>query len=65
MSCFLEKCKNCKEFSSCPLLNAVLQRSYANRTLDNITDVLIRIEELLNGKTHSQEQNEKPSENKT
>jgi len=45
--CPLEQCKNCKEYSSCPLLAGVLQRNYANRSLDEILKTLSRIEELL------------------
>ena len=45
--CFLEECKNCKEYSKCPLLQAVIQRSYANRRLDEIRKKLDKIEELL------------------
>jgi len=45
--CFLEECKNCKEYSKCPLLQAVIQRSYANRKLDGIYKKLDKIEKLL------------------
>jgi len=45
--CILEECKNCKEYSRCPLLSSILQRSYTNRTLDEILKSLIKIENLL------------------
>lgn len=45
--CPLEECKNCKEYSNCPLLSAVVQRSYANRKLDSIFKSLDKIEKLL------------------
>jgi hypothetical protein len=45
--CFLEKCKNCKEYSKCPLLSSIVQRSYANRTLDEILKSLNNIEKML------------------
>ncbi len=45
--CPLEKCKDCKEYSNCPLLSAIVQHSYANRKLDSIFKSLNRIEELL------------------
>ena len=45
--CFLEECKNCKEYSKCPFLSAVAQRSYANGRLDNIYKKLDKIEKLL------------------
>jgi len=47
MSCSFEKCKECREYSKCPNLSAVLQRSYANRKLDGIYDKLSEIEKLL------------------
>jgi len=53
MACILKECLNCKEYSKCPLMSAVLQRNYANRTLDDIHNTLERIEKLLdkmNGK---------------
>ena len=50
--CFLEKCKDCKEYSSCPLLSATVQRSYANRNLDSIFKSLCRIEKLLEKMTN-------------
>ena len=47
MVCILEECKNCKEYSSCPLMSAVLQRNYANRKLDEILKTLERLEKSL------------------
>jgi len=50
--CPFGECKNCREYSSCPLLSAVVQRSYANRTLDEILKALNNIEkklDLING----------------
>ena len=45
--CFLDECKNCKEYSKCPLLSAIVQRSYANGRLDGIYKKLDKIEKLL------------------
>ena len=45
--CFFEECKNCKEYSKCPFLSAVVQRSYANGRLDAIYKKLDKIEKLL------------------
>jgi len=50
MSCILEECKNCKEYTNCPLMSAVLQRSYANRKLDEILKILERIEKKLSSR---------------
>jgi len=47
MACILEECKNCKEYSKCPLMSAVLQRNYSNRKLDEILKLLERLEEKL------------------
>lgn len=47
MTCIFEQCKNCKEYSNCPLMSAVLQRNYANRKLDEILKLLERLEEKL------------------
>jgi len=46
MACILEQCKNCKEYSKCPLMSGVLQRNYSNRKLDEILKTLERIEKL-------------------
>jgi hypothetical protein len=51
--CDLENGKLCNNYSSCPILLAVTQRSYMNRTLDAIFKTLNRIEkhlEEMNGK---------------
>jgi len=45
--CILEECKNCKEYSTCPFLSSIVQRSYANRTLDGILNSLNKIEDLI------------------
>ncbi len=45
--CFFHECKDCKEYSKCPFLSAIVQRSYANRRLDAIYKKLDKIEELL------------------
>ena len=45
--CFFDECKNCKEYSKCPLLSAIVQRSYANGRLDGIYKKLDKIEKLL------------------
>jgi hypothetical protein len=45
--CFLEECKSCKEYSKCPILSSIVQRSYANRVLDEILKSLNNIEKML------------------
>jgi len=50
MAYIIEKCKNCKEYANCPLMSAVLQRSYANRKLDEILKILERIEKNLSSR---------------
>jgi len=45
--CFFDECKNCKEYSKCPFLSGVVQRSYANGRLDKIYQKLDKIEKLL------------------
>ncbi|MEM5793090.1 MAG: hypothetical protein QXY45_01875 [Candidatus Aenigmatarchaeota archaeon] len=45
--CQFDQCKSCKEYSSCPFLAATVQRSYANRTLDEILKALVKIDQKL------------------
>ncbi len=45
--CQPEKGISCNNYSTCPILLGNLQRSYMNRTLDAIFDVLHRIEKQL------------------
>jgi hypothetical protein len=45
--CPFEECKTCKEYATCPLLSATVQRSYGNRVLDEILKSLNKINEKL------------------
>ena len=63
--CIFEECKNCKEYSTCPFLSAIVQRSYANRTLDSIFDSLNRIEVLLEKMVNGMEVKAQSSSEKT
>ncbi|MBL7169692.1 MAG: hypothetical protein ISS48_01600 [Candidatus Aenigmarchaeota archaeon] len=45
--CPFEECKTCREYATCPFLSATVQRSYANRTLDEILKALNKINQKL------------------
>ena len=45
--CLFDECKTCREYSKCPFLSGVVQRSYANGRLDKIYQKLDKIEKLL------------------